>query len=265
MKGEASPMTTQVPAKCYHYNAHGHGFSAHLHRPFEHLIDVQAASSLPTIGGHGRARVDNFKFQELISFKSAYTHVSGSHDPATGHYASLATATVEGLNIQDLVTADRIVARMATRHPADHREPHFEFVGSKFENLQIAGCRVELEFDQDFFQRLDTFEALLKELESSPQFRKMAEDPFQTGHARKLPDAHGVLLCSLVKEMKTKCPGTKQQGHCLVVPQFGRIYLAEVLARHATRTLTMLRLEMGCAISGAATAAEVVGNGRPWP
>jgi hypothetical protein len=257
-------MTTQIPNKFYHYNAHGHGFSAHFRRPIEHLIDVQAASSLPSIGGHGRSRVDNFKFQELVSFKSAYSHVSGSQDPATGHHTSLATATVEGLNIQDVVTADRVVARMATQHPADHREPRFELVGSKFENLQIAGCRVEVEFDHDFFQRLDTFEALLKELETNAQFRKMAEDPFRSGHAHKLPDAHGVLLCSLVKEMKTKCPGVTEQGHCFVVPQFGRIYLAEVLAGHATRALTMLRLEMGCAVSGTAAASEVVGNGRPW-
>jgi hypothetical protein len=258
-------MTTQAPSKFYHYNTHGHGFSAHFHRPMEHLIDVQAPSSLPTTGGHGTSRVNNFKFQELVSFGSAYSHVSGSSDPLTGHHTSLATATVEGLNIQDVVTADRIVARMATRHPAGEGEPHFELAGSRFENLQITGCRVEVEFDHAFFQRLDTFQALLKELETNAEFRKMAEDPFKTGKAQKLPDVQGVLLCSLVKEMKTTCPGVKQHGHCFLVPQFGRIYLAEVLARHATRTLTMLKVEMGCAVSGVATAAEVVGNGRPWP
>lgn len=258
-------MSNAAPKKTYHYNAHGHGLSAHFHRPIEHLIDVQAASSLPTTGGHGTSRVDNFKFQEFVSFKAAYSHVSGSQNHADGSYTSLVTATVEGLNIQDVVTADRIVARLAAQHPAEHHEPHIVLLGSKFENLQIAGCRVEVELNHDFFLRLDTFEALLKELESNAQFRKMAEDPFQTGQHIKLPDARGVLLCSLVKDMKTTCPGVKRYGHCFVVPQFGKICLAEILARHGTRTLTMLRLEMGSPVSGSATAAEVVVNGHTWP
>jgi hypothetical protein len=258
-------MSTEMPKKLYHYNAHGHGFSAHIRRPFDHLIDVQAASSLPTIGGHGSSRVDDFKFKQLISFKSAYSYVSGSQDPATGHYTTLVTATVEGLNIQDVVTADRLVARLTTEHPEDHPEPHMVLLGSKFENLQIAGCRVEVELDHDRFLRLDTFLAFLKELETNAQFRKMALDPFETGHAVKPPDAHGVLLCSLVKEMETACPGVARRGHCFVVPHFGKIFLAEVLARHATRTLTMLRLELGCPVSNTATAAQVVGDGRPWP
>lgn len=258
-------MSSEIPAKTYHYNAHGHGLSAHMHRPIDHVIDVQAAASLPTIGGHGKSRVDNFKFQELISFRSAYTHVSGSRDPVKGHYATLVTATIEGLNIQDVVTADRLVARLATHHPDDHREPHILLLGSKFENLQVAGCRVDLELNHDFFLKLDTFEALLKELESNAQFRKMAGDPFETGHAVKLPDARGVLLCSLVKEMKTACPGVTRHGHCFAVPQFGKIYLAEVLARHGSRTLTMLRVEMGCSVSGKLTAAEAIVNGSTWP
>jgi hypothetical protein len=258
-------MSTQFPAKIYHYNAHAHGFSAHVRRPVDQLIDAQAATSLPTIGGHGASRVDNFKFKELISFKSAYSYVSGSQDPTTGHYTTLVTATVEGLNIQDVVTADRLVARLATEHPADHPEPHIVFLGSKFENLEIAGCRVEVELDHEFFLRLDTFEAFRKELESNAQFRRIALDPFQTGHAQKPPEAHGVLLCSLIKEMKTACPGVTRHGHCFVVPYFGRVFLAEVLARHATRTLTMLRLELGSPVSNTATAAQVVGDGRPWP
>jgi len=258
-------MSSEIPKTTYHYNAHGHGLSGRLHRPIEHLIDVQAGASLPTIGGHGKARVDNFKFQELISFKAAYTHVSGSHDPGNGHYATLVTATIEGLNVQDVVTADRIVARLATHHPAGHREPHILLLGSKFENLQIAGCRVELELNHDFFLRLDTFEALLKELDSNAQFRTMAEDPFKTGHAAKLPDAGGVLLCSLVKEMKTACPGVTRHGHCFAVPQFGKIYVGEVLARHGARTLTMLRIDMGCSVSGTIITTEAVVNGSTWP
>ncbi|HTX16269.1 MAG TPA: choice-of-anchor P family protein [Candidatus Baltobacteraceae bacterium] len=254
---------TALP-KVYHYNAHGHAFSARFDRPVQHLIDVQAASSLPTIGGHGNSRVNDFRFQEFVSFKTAYSHVSGSQKHEDGTYTTLATSTVEGLNILDIVTADRVVARLATQHPDNHPEPHIVVLGSKFENLRIAGCPVDVEFDNELFLRLDTFEAILKELASNADFRKMAEDPYQKGQKRNLPDAQGVLLCSLVKKMTTTCPGVKREGHGFVVPEFGKVFVAEMLAKHGCRTLTMLRLEMGSPVSGSGTVSQAAVNGNPW-
>jgi hypothetical protein len=252
--------------RVYHYNAHGHGLSARFERPVQHLIEVQAASSLPIIGGHGNARVNSFQFQEFVSFKAAYSHVSGSKKVEDGTYTTLATATVEGLNILDIVTADRVVARLATQHPTDSQEPQVVVLGSKFENLRIAGCPVEVELNHEFFLRLDTFEGIRKELASNTDFRKIAEDPFQTGQKQKVPpDPQGVFLCSLVKDMGTTCPGVKRQGHAFIVPQFGKVFVAEMLAKHGSRTLTMLRLEMGSPVSGSAVAAEAIINGNPWP
>src|SRR5262249_52088689 len=100
---------------------------------------------------------------------------------------------------------------------------------------------------------------------SAAEFRKMAEDPYQTGEKQKLPDAHGVLLCSLVKSMKTTCPGVKRHGHVFVVPQFGKVFLGEVLAKPGMRTLTMVRLELGSPICGKTVACNIVINGQTWP
>jgi hypothetical protein len=230
------------------------------------LIEVQGASSLPTTGGHSTSRVDNFQFQEFVSFKSAYSHVSGSKKAEDGTYTTLTTATVEGLNILDVVTADRIVARLASQHPAAQDEPSVIALGSNFENLRIAGCPAEVDLNHEFFLHLDSFEAIRKELASNSDFRKMAEDPFQTGQKQKVPpDPQGVLLCSLVKDMKTTCPGVKRQGHAFIVPQFGKIFVAEMLASRGTRTLTMLRLELGSPVCGTGVVAETSINGHPWP
>ncbi len=259
-------MADTAPLKSYHYNAHAHGLSGRFDRPVEHFIEVQAATSLPTTGGHGNSRVSNFQFQEFVSFKSAYSHVSGSQKREDGTYTTLTTATVEGLNILDVVTADRIVARLASQHPAEHDEPHIAVLGSKFENLRIAGCPAEVELNHELFLRLDTFDAIRKELASNGDFRKMAEDPFRTGQTQKVPpDPQGVFLCSLAKDMKTTCPGVKRQGHAFIVPQFGKVFVAEMLAKHGSRTLTMLRVEMGSPVSGTALAAEAIINGNPWP
>jgi hypothetical protein len=258
-------MSEAIFKKTYFYNAHAHGLSARFERPVEHMIEVQAATSLPTTGGHGNARVSKFKFQEFVSYETAYSHVSGSQNKADASYTTLVTATIEGLNILDVVTADRIVARMSSQHPGEHHEPHIVFLGSRFDNLRIAGCPVETELNHDLFLRLDTFAAIRKELESNNDFRKMAEDPYQTGQAQKLPDANGVLLCSLVKTMKVNCPGVTRHGHVFHVPQFGNIFMGEILAKHGIRTLTMLRLEMGSPVQATANVAETVVNGQTWP
>ena len=118
---------------------------------------------------------------------------------------------VENLNILDVVTADRVVARLASHHEPATRicnqdEPQITLLGSKIENLKISGCPVQLEFDDDLLVRLNTFETLKKKFDVNEGFRKMAADPFVTTQPKIPVDPRGVLLCSLVKDMKINCP-----------------------------------------------------------
>ncbi len=251
--------------RTYSYNAHGHALSGRITRPFEQIIEVQAGMSLPTTGGYGSSRVENFRLKEIVSFKAAYTQVSGSQKKEDLSHTTLVSSTIEGLNILDVVTADRLVARLAAHHPPQHEEPHIVLLGSHFDNLRIAGCPVQVELDHELFLRMDTFQGVRKEFESNAEFRKMAEDPIHTGRPQKLPGPCGVLYCSLVKDMKTACPGVKRHGHVFDVPQFGRIFVAEVLAEFGKRTLTMLRMDLGSPTSGPIVAGQVQGNGQPIP
>src|SRR5215472_2739782 len=132
------------PHRTFHYHACANVLSGHFTRPFQDVIDVQAASSLPVTGGHGRARVEDFRFREFFSFRKGYTHVSGSHQADDGSHNTLVTSTVEGLNLLDIVTADRITARLYSKHGANAKEGSFTMVGSRFENLRIAGCDVKV-------------------------------------------------------------------------------------------------------------------------
>jgi len=218
---------------------------------------------LPTTGGHGTSQVDNFGFQKFVSFKTGSSYASGSEDREEKSFNTLVTAGVEGLNILDVVTADRVVARISSRHVVGDDEAHIIVLGSHFENLRIAGCPVDVELDHELFLKLDTFQSVRKELESNADFRRMAEDPFLTGQTRKSPNSHGSVHCSLVKSMTTKCPGVKRRGHVFEVPQFGNVYVAEIIAEHSRRTLTMLRVELGCPVGGSIITAQVQGNG--WP
>ncbi len=74
-------MADERIKKIYLYNAHGYGLGGQIERPFQHFIDVQAMGSLPQSGGHGIARVENFNVKDIVSFKAAYTEVSGSQNP----------------------------------------------------------------------------------------------------------------------------------------------------------------------------------------
>src|SRR6266851_5018301 len=66
-------MKSERAFSTFHYHACAHAFSGRFTRPFDHLIDVQAASSLPIIGGHGNSRVENFQFREFVSFRKGST------------------------------------------------------------------------------------------------------------------------------------------------------------------------------------------------
>ena len=253
--------------RVFHYHASAHAFSGQFTRPVQHLIEVQAATTLPTIGGHGNARVDDFRFNHFVSFKAGYTHVFGSEhrEGDKVYHTTLVTSTVEGLNFLDVITADRLVARISSYHLFEEEHSHYSFVGTKFENLRIAGYPVELELNERLFAHLGTIDKVKKELDTDKEFRKMAEDPFQTGQKQKLGDGTGEILCSLVKDMKTSAPGVRREGHAFSIHHFGRVYLAETLIGRCKRTLTMLRLELGSPVSGNHIAGQVVGNGYPWP
>jgi hypothetical protein len=258
-------MANKTEFSTFHYNACAHAFSGRFTRPFNHLIEVQAPSALPIIGGHGNSRVDDFHFQNFVTFKKGYTHVSGGHQADDNSNNTLVTATLEGLNVLDILTADRVVSRLYSKHPYRAPEGNVSMLGSKFENLRIAGCPVHVETDFELFEGIQTYEQALAAFAKNKEFRKIVEDPFQVGQKLQTREANGAFLCSIVKDMDTTCPGVKRTGHCFYVPGFGKIFLGEVLIRHAERTLTMIRLELGSAVSGDGTGGQTKSNGTHYP
>ncbi|MFZ3332696.1 MAG: choice-of-anchor P family protein [Candidatus Acidiferrales bacterium] len=271
-----------TPFRIFLYNAHGYGFSGRIDRPFQQMIDVQAMGSLPLTGGHGYARVENFNLKDIASFKAAYTQVSGSQNPKDGSYTTFVSATLEGLNVHNIVTADRVVARISSNHPADGSEPTITPVGSQFENLRIAGCPVEVELDNFLFNRLGTYSAFKGEYERDEQVRQAMQERFLWGRFKSdvpdflrerynwvagdaLPESKGIVLCTLVKDIKFNCPEVRRFGNVLIVPHFGKIYLAEFVVQSYQRTVTMLRLDMGSGTNAMMTGPGAGGNGVGYP
>ncbi len=182
----------------------------------------------------------------------AQTYVSGHWQDEEVAVTS-ATTVIENLNILDFLHADRIVARLTSEHRKGKREGHIIALGSTFENLRIAGHKVNVILRHDLLLKCETFEDLRKRLATDKKSGKIAAID------------EGAALCSLVEKIETDLPGVDPNNHVFSVPHFGTISLAEVFATEGTRTLTMLRLHLGSPDGATLTSAEVLTNGQPSP
>src|SRR5215467_9044722 len=142
----------------FHYHGYGHVFSAQFTRPFHEQIDVLAGAALPPTGGHGSSSSENFRFRQFISFKRGYTHVSGGYQSDDKTNNTLVTSVIEGLNMMDVLTADRIVCRLYSKHAEDAPEGNITMHGSKFENLSICGVPANISLDFALFEGIQTYE-----------------------------------------------------------------------------------------------------------
>jgi hypothetical protein len=236
----------------FYFHAEGHALSGEFRHPTWCPIFAQASASLPTIGGHATAQIDDFRFQDFVSFKSAHTHISGKRR-RDETFATHATTTIHGLNILGVVTADLIVSRLTSIHNPSEPEGHITADDTRFEGLRIKGEEVKVILRHDLLVKCKTFDDLAKGIAGDAKAGKIA--------ATK----GGVAVCSLVEKIETKLKGADVKGHVITVPDFGKIFLAEILAEHGTRTLTMLRLELGSPHVADITAAETRTNGQPPP
>jgi hypothetical protein len=241
-----------TPHLPFHYHANAFAFSGEYLRPIRRSIEVQAGGSLPHAGGHGQATVENFSIDKLVTFRRGYSHVSGSK-AEDGKYTSQMTAVLEGINILDVVTADRIVARLSSDHDPAKREGHIIALGSRFENLRIAGCEAKIEIDHELLLKNKTYAELSKNVASLKKSGRIADE------------SNGVVVCSLVKNVDIKCPGVEVDGHVITVPQFGKIVLAELVSSHASKLICMIRFELGSPQSAQLLASGGGVNGTPFP
>jgi hypothetical protein len=269
------------------YHAFAIGVSGRITAPFDEIIPVQASSALPEAGGFGTSRVDGFNFRNIVSFSSANAVVAGSESPAgrnpTGPaHDAVATVIVEGLNILGVVTADRIVARIASSHPFDTNQPSsITPIGSYFENLRIAGHKITLDLATDRFAKFDTAQGIRDAFENNTdkfrdEFKQMSligkgeHLPFGLDKYlpwcgwdsdEKIPEKNGIIACSLVRGIEGLGPELKPCGHVIPVQGFGVIRLAELKITDRARRITMLQIDLGSTPIGRTGVCGAEGNG----
>jgi hypothetical protein len=285
-------MTDEIKRE-HTYHAEAFTLSAKLELPIDQEICPQSYLKIPGTGGYLSHQTENYRLGHVISYRSAYTQVAGNPDRKEGHgWSTLATSVIENLNVLDVVTADRVVAQVSTDHPLVGYIPSVTFIGTRFENLRIAGHPVKLDLDPGilglkpgndapytgdpgFIQRVATqHERLRGHLDVPAEIL----DRCKRGPVMKNDESgkQESIECSLVNQADGGYPG-RSFGHVIDVPNFGKIYLATVRliqSDYETKTgapaktlisLTMIELEMGCIGKGKAAigGAEVNGNSKP--
>ncbi|HXP40371.1 MAG TPA: hypothetical protein VN833_08860 [Candidatus Acidoferrales bacterium] len=283
--------------RVHYFHADACAFGGYFERPIEHTVAPQSPMSLSPSGGYGSARSENFRLQGLMSYRSAYTQVAGHLSKKEGHgWVTLVTSVIEGLNVLDVITADRLSAQISTEHPLEGNNPKVNFLGTSFENLKIAGCPIDITLDFDICDQGNGSGYPKQSCVSDEQFRRRVAAQYQhMTDAAALPDwvadrgipdwikerykwdatkatSNGSILCSIVK--KAECSIVKKGesqfpgrpfGNVFEVPGFGRVFLGELLVDCKSYQLTMVRLEMGCSGEGNLSASTAKANGVGYP
>lgn len=280
---------SKANGRMHRYYAEATVLEGHLQRPLVQEIKPQAFVKLPDHGGYLAQHATDYRLEGVISFRSAYTQVAGNPDLKPGHgITTLSTSVVEGLNVLDVVTADRVVGQVATEHPLDGFVPHVTFLGTRFENLRIAGHPVKLDLDLDIlgpkpdkdapYSKAPGFlDRVAKQHAGVSAHPSLLDDLVRryTGRA-SIPENPEAVDCSLVNSVDGTFPG-RRFGHVIDVPNFGTIVLAALrleqsefdtdtkIPRLTTIRLTMIELKMGCIGHGNVNVGVNVNNGGDSP
>lgn len=270
----------------YRFHGHAIGAGGRINHPFHEFINVQAASALPEIGGHGSARSTDFHYRDILHIRHAYTEVTGTRaDGPKGKpiHKSLIRAQIEGLDIMGMVTADRIEARLVSfTDDESDGEPCFKFTGSYFQNLKIAGVPVKVDLAVDVFDRLHKHRLVQESFRKKKEFHshyhavtlkdKLKEAPervqrwFQqaAGEGAEMPHVEGVTALTLVRGIQPETPAFKCWGHVIYIEGFGTIHLAELNLSKHKRELTMLRVDLGSPVDGTLDIGTSSGGGSTY-
>jgi hypothetical protein len=280
---------SDTPERYHIYDAEAEALSGNLTLPLIQEVKPPTFVKLNERGGYVSQHAENFRLGGAVSFRSAYTQVGGNPSTKSDHgWNTLTTSVIEGLNVLDIVTADRIVAQISTDHPPVGYVPTVTFLGTRYENLRIAGHAVKVSLDLNMLGDKPKNDAsytsdrdFIKRIAAQRDHIQSQKD-IPTGIStryNRLPsisDKQGKIECSLVNQTEGGFPG-RCFGNAIDVPHFGIIFLGTLTLEQAdfdiktgapkktTITLNMIEMVMGCVGGGTLLGGGGKTNGQNFP
>jgi len=267
--------------RVFYYHADASPIGGHFTKPKKTIVHSHGSSSLAQAGGHVSSRANKFEHPDkLVSFKKAYSEIHGMVSE-TGSWTTEVTSIVEGLNVLDTVKADRVIARLTVEHPSNGGHPKASVAGSEITNLVVNDLKInpvlaknvvpaykKVKFpdtsiieDEDFLARAIRQSEKVTNAKGAPDWMLARYGWVQSKTARR---RKGYVQCSLVDRIQGAKSGNSF-GHVMHVPDFGNIFLGELLTSHHSFRLTMIRLEMGCTNHGTMSIGSGDSNGFGAP
>jgi len=253
-----NPATAKLQSKRYHeFHAHAHALHGELMRPVQQTIERHSYVELKDErGGHLTRFSEDVNIEGLISVRTVNTRVSGSATIKRRGWLTTATSIVEGLNVFEVITADRVVSQVSTDHPYDRKlEPHVSFLGTKFENLRVCGipvgvtynfgvCGTVADDDQSFLlndslvSNTESWNTAISNAKFLPddvktQYHDRSQETKTTIATKLAEKTNCNITCSLVskihiEELRKQVPGVEAVGNVLYIPNFGAVSLGEI-------------------------------------
>jgi hypothetical protein len=274
----------------YVFRGNASGVAAHIRRPVDLLLPVQAASSLPTTGGLSESRVGPTKWgarkatkgnkaTTYVSFDSAASRAHGDYiDPKKAvamtlgklRFDEVPTQTTVFAEVQNLVMIGRVTVGLASMSLQSlstvSGEPPIRCESAKLEGVDVDGYQLTVTLDPQFYYEKDTMSKLAVAAGEGkdPQFFINAGKAASYG----FPNKTDMVLCTLVREIHwtdRKHPDATIDGNTVIVPNFGRVYFGELLVQDDARRLTMVRYQLGSDDGGDGSGASGDTNGDTYP
>ncbi len=288
MFDESDRPETALAKAVHEYHAEAFVLEADLRQPLEERITPRVRVKLPKDGHYQFKQADPFRFEGILSYHSGYTQVAGHPSSKTDGFATLTTSVLEGVNVLDVVTADRVVAQISTVHPryGKGQVPSVTFLGTRFDNLRIGGHKIDVvpnlgiigprsEDDVSYFDDTKVTDRIRTQYEKISGANELTDEVKEFfPDDREAWRSENSMTCSLVDSVTGVDKGHGVPfGHVVDVPHFGRIFLGELKVNRElgnaekkindkyTFELTMIRLQMGCLAQGNAKIVTADSNG----
>jgi hypothetical protein len=233
--------------------------------PLQQKIPTQGHAFLDEDGGYRAQHSTGYRVEGILSFSEGHSQVAGNlSTKPEGGWCTLNTTVIKDLSVLEILTADKVVGQIITNHPANGDVPTVSFLGTRYENLRIAGYPVELKMNLDILGDKPANDAsytedsgvLSRVSKQHESFRQAGSLPAEAAERYNQQIARRrsaeVIECSIVDQAFGQYPGYSHGNH-IWVPEFGLITLGKLTVsldskRRTTVELTMIGLKLGCAI-----------------
>jgi hypothetical protein len=134
----------------------------------------------------------------------------------------------------NIITADRVAAQISIEYREKTAKSQVSFLGTQFDNLRIAGKPIEILLATDLPQLSDANEfgdRFQSPGPPPPNFKgPQFAEPGRRGH-------------SPVMDAKGNVPGSRIAANTIEIPQFGVLFLADLVFISDMLDLTMIRFQ----------------------